>query len=217
MLDKVNREFYYARVSSKGQNLARQIKEFYDMGAADENIIVDKKSGKNFVRPGYEMLKGKGGLKPGDTLIVKELDRLGRNKEGIKRELEYWKSVGVRVKILDVPVTMQDFPENQTWIQEMVLNILIEVISSIAEQERKQINQRILEGIEAMPIIDGKRVSTRTSRPVGRPPVEYPENWDVLYSLWRDRYITTKEFYRESGIKRTTFYKKLKEYSGKTR
>ena len=131
-----SRKIYYARVSSKDQNLARQIELFKSLGATDEQIITDKKSGKDFDREGYKSLKSAMGLRKGDTLVVKELDRLGRDKQAIKEELEYWRSKGVRVQVCDIPTTMQDFPEQQAWVQDMINNIIIEVYSTIAEQER---------------------------------------------------------------------------------
>ena len=130
-----NKTLYYARVSSKDQNLARQIEAFKIMGAKDGQIITDKQSGKNFDREGYNALKGILGLRKGDTLVVKELDRLGRNKDAIKQELEYWKEKGVRIKVCDIPTTLQDFPKGSEWIQDMVTNILIEVMATIAEQQ----------------------------------------------------------------------------------
>ena len=150
---------YYGRVSSRDQNLARQIEAFKNMGASDEQIITDKKSGKDFDRENYQALKSVMGLRRGDTLIVKELDRLGRDKEAIKKELEYWNQKGVRVKIIDLPTSMIDIATGQEWVMDMVNNILIEVLGAIAEQERLKIRSRQDEGIEAMPVIDGKRTS----------------------------------------------------------
>ena len=98
--------------------------------SADErDIITDKESGKDFNRPGYQYLR-EVLLRPGDTLIVKSLDRLGRNKQQVKQELEYYKAMGVRVKIIDLPSTMADFPKGQEWICEMVNNIMIEVLAT---------------------------------------------------------------------------------------
>ena len=88
-------------------------------------------------------------LRSGDTLVIKELDRLSRNKSDIKNELEYFKSIGVRVKILDIPTTLTDFPDEQIWVMDMINAILIEVLGSIAENERNKIRSRQREGIEA--------------------------------------------------------------------
>lgn len=88
-------------------------------------------------------------LRPGDTLVIKSLDRLSRNKCDIKKELEYFKENAIRLKVIDLPTTMSDFPEGQEWVMEMVNNILIEVLGSIAEQERASIRKRQAEGITA--------------------------------------------------------------------
>ena len=143
-----NRTYYYARVSSKDQNLDRQITAFKALGATERDIITDKESGKDLDRAGYQALKN-AILRSGDTLIVKSLDRLSRNKTDIHNELRYFKENGIRVKVIDLPTTMMDLPEGQEWVFEMVNNILIEVLGTIAEQERATIKSRQAEGIKA--------------------------------------------------------------------
>ena len=136
----------YARVSTREQNLDRQIAALRQYVTDERDIITDKESGKDFDRTGYQYLRERL-IRPGDTLIVKSLDRLGRNKEQVMEELRHFRADGVRVKILDLPTTMIDLPDGQDWIVEMVNNILIEVLASIAEQERLTIRQRQAEGI----------------------------------------------------------------------
>ena len=131
----------YARVSTREQNLDRQIAALRQYVTDERDIITDKESGKDFDRTGYQYLRERL-IRPGDTLIVKSLDRLGRNKEQVMEELRHFRADGVRVKILDLPTTMIDLPDGQDWIVEMVNNILIEVLASIAEQERLTIRQR---------------------------------------------------------------------------
>ena len=113
--------FYYARVSTREQHLDRQIKAFKDMGADDRDIILDKQSGKNLDRTGYTSLRNTL-LRSGDTLVVHSLDRLSRNKADIKNEIEYFKNNNIRLKVLDLPTTMVDFPEGQQWVQDMINN-----------------------------------------------------------------------------------------------
>ena len=125
--------YFYARVSTKGQNTDRQLEAAKAYRNVDE-IFIDKQSGKNFDRPEYERLKAT--VVKGDEVVIKELDRLGRNKDGVKEELEWFKEHGVLVRILDIPTTLMVFPEGQSWVLEMVNNVLIEVMGSIAEQER---------------------------------------------------------------------------------
>lgn len=108
----MNKTWCYARVSSTEQNLSRQIEALKQCGIEERDIIVDKASGKNLDRPGYRGLRDTI-LREGDTLIIKSLDRLSRSKADIKEELEYFKSQGIRLKIIDLPTTMVDFPEGQ--------------------------------------------------------------------------------------------------------
>lgn len=136
-----SRTYYYARVSSKEQNLDRQLAAFASMGASERDIVTDKQSGKDLDRSGYTALKT-ALLRRGDTLVVKSLDRLSRNKADIKNEVQYFKDNGIRLKILDLPTTMVDYPAGQEWVLEMVNNVLIEVLFSIAMQERETIRQR---------------------------------------------------------------------------
>ena len=137
----------YMRVSTKAQNLNRQEDALLEFGVEKDNIFADKESGKNFDREKYQEMKSI--LKRNDVLVIKELDRLGRNKEMVKEELEYFKSNGIRVKILNIPTTLIDFPEGQEWIMDMINNILLEVMSSIDEEERRKIKTRQAEGIAA--------------------------------------------------------------------
>ena len=141
-------EYGYARVSSTEQNLDRQVLALQEY-VKPENIVMDRQSGKNLDRPGYNALKGIFGLRPGDVLYIVSLDRLSRNKEDIKNEIAWFKAHKVRLMILDLPSSMVQVPENQEWIIDMIQNILIEVLASMAEQERLMIRKRQREGIEA--------------------------------------------------------------------
>ena len=145
----------------------------------------------------------------GDEVIVKEFDRFGRNKEEMKRELEWFKQRGVIVRILDVPTTLIDF-KDQTWVLEMVNNILIEVLGTIAEQERKKNKQRQREGLDAMPVVDGKRVSLKTGNSIGRPQREIDEFPKFLEKQKRGL-ITVAAACKELGIARTQWYRLMKE------
>lgn len=162
-------KYFYARVSSREQNLDRQLDKAQELGIPAENIFCDKVSGKDFRREEYGRLKGI--IKPGDEVYIKELDRLGRNKDGIKREIEWFREHKVPLRILDVPTTLIDFT-GQEWLLDMINNILIEVMGSIAQNEREKIKQRQREGIDSMPIVNGHRVSAKTGRSCGRPKIQ---------------------------------------------
>jgi DNA invertase Pin-like site-specific DNA recombinase len=137
-------------------------------------------------------------LRRGDTLVIKSLDRLSRNKRDIKNELQFFKENGIHLKVIDLPTTMMDLPEGQEWVFEMVNNILIEVLGTIAEQERETIRKRQAEGIEA---------AKQNGKKLGRPALEFPANWDEVYSSWRAGKITAKAAMERTGTKRTSFYK----------
>ncbi len=192
-----NKVFYYARVSSKEQNLDRQIEAFKKLGADEREIICDKESGKDLERKGYQALKN-AMLRSGDILVVKSLDRLSRNKSDIKNELQYFKDNNIRLKVIDLPTTMMDLPEGQEWVFEMVNNILIEVLGTIAEQERQTIRQRQREGIDA---------AKAAGKYLGRPRVTLPDNWDEIVSEWRDKKITARKAMELAGVSKTSFYK----------
>ena len=192
-----NRTYGYARVSTREQNTDRQIEALMKFGVPEQQIIIDRASGKDTEREGYQYLKRQI-LRSGDTLIIKELDRLSRSKADIKRELESFKEMGVRVKILDIPTTLTDFPENQAWVQEMVTAILIEVLGSIAENERLKIRARQREGIEA-----AKKKNVR----FGRPPKTLPENWREVMAAVKRGKMRPIDAMRVLGVSRSTFYR----------
>ena len=196
-----SRTFYYARVSSDSQKLDTQLDLFKKLGASDRDIVTDKASGKDMNRPGYQALKTTM-LRNGDTLIVARLDRLGRSKEDIKDELKFFKDNGIRVKILDIPTTMHDFPTGSEWVADMVNNILIEVLGVIATRERLNLRDRQRSGIES---------AHRRNVKFGRPIIKKPDNWDLIYQKWRRREIPTNEAIMELCLKKTTFYKLAEE------
>ena len=199
----MHKTFYYARVSTREQNLDRQLEAFRKLGADDREIITDKESGKNLDRPGYQTLKTTL-LRPGDMLIVKSLDRLSRSKSDIHNELQWFKDNGIRLKVIDLPTTMMELPVGQEWVFEMVNNILIEVLGTIAEQERITIRQRQREGIDA---------AKAKGKHLGRPPVKIPDNWDEVIAQWQSGTITAREAMRRTGIKRSCFYQLRKTKS----
>lgn len=196
----MNKTYYYARVSTTEQNLDRQIELFRSLGADDRDIITDKQSGKSLDRTGYNALKN-AILRAGDTLVIKSLDRLSRSKTDIKNELKYFKDNNIRLKVTDLPTTMIDLPSEQSWVIDMVNNILIEVLSSIAEQEYNTIHQRQSEGIAA---------AKAKGKHLGRPKLIKPDNWDSVISEYKESRITAKEAMTRLNLKRSSFYKLLK-------
>ena len=193
-------KYFSARVSSKDQNLARQLAEAQQYGIPKENVFCDKITGRKKDRPEYDRLKSL--VQKGDEVYFKELDRIGRAKHLIKEELEWFKEKGVIVRILDVPTTLMDIPEGQEWVFEMVHNILIEVLGSLAEQEWNKTKQRREEGIAAMPTDEnGRKISSKTGRGFGRPEIE------VTIEKRPDE--TVDEACARLGISRRTYFRKV--------
>lgn len=194
------RIYGYSRVSTKDQNLDRQLVELKKF-VEDRFIFQDKLSGKDFDRPQYQLMRKV--AQKGDTIYVKSLDRLGRNKSQVKEELEYYKNEGVRVKVLDIPTTMMDIPEGQEWLMDMINNLLIEVLATMAEQERVNIKQRQAEGIA---IAKEKGVYK------GRKKIEVDDTFKKSYNQWKAGEITAVKAMELTGLKRNTFYRRVSEY-----
>lgn len=199
------RIYAYARVSSKDQNLDRQIVEL-KKHVDDRYIFTDKQSGKDMERPQYQLLRKV--AQRDDVIYIKSLDRLGRNKQQIKDELEYYKSEGVRIKILDIPTTMMEIQVGQEWLIDMINNLLLEVLSTMAEQERINIRTRQAEGI-AEAQANGKHL--------GRPKAEYPKEWQEVYEKWKAKEITAIKAMEQLGLKKNTYYKLVKQYEQQQR
>ena len=196
-----DRVFGYARVSSREQNLDRQIEQLKAY-VPEENIMVDKMSGENLNRPSYQALKSSLGLRSGDTLVIVSLDRLSRNKNDIKNELKWFQKNKIRIKILDLPTTMIQVPNGQIWILDMINNILVEVLASMAEQERLTIKKRQREGIE---------VAKKNGKHMGRPALKKPDKWDEYYEMWQVGEITATQMMKDLDIKKSSFYKLLRK------
>ena len=192
--------YHYCRVSTRDQHLDRQVAALSEYKEADK-VYSDKVSGKNFERTGYQAMKS--AVKAGDEVIVKELDRLGRNKDEVKKELEWFKSHGVTVRILDIPTTLIDF-KGQDWVQDMINNILIEVLGAVAEQERKKIHDRMMEGLAA-------KKARGEWDDYGRPEKKIDEK---LFSELREKNkkgtVTVVECCRQLGISRSLWYGRLR-------
>ena len=199
--------YFYTRVSTKDQNLARQLEEVKSYKNVDE-VFCDKQTGKNFDRPEYQRLKSI--VQKGDEVIVKEMDRLGRNKKATKDEIEWFKEHGIILRILELPTTLIDF-NGQEWIAEMINNMLIEVLTTIAEQEVKKIDRRRAEGIAAMPIINGKKVSLKTGRNYGRPQAEINDDFEKFLEKQKRGEISVKDCCEALKISRSTWYNRVSE------
>ena len=198
-----NKRFAYVRVSTKDQHIDRQMDSLKKYITSDRDIFIDKQSGKDFNRPMYQALKA--ALRSGDELYIHSLDRLGRNKQGIKEELEYYRKEGIIIRCLDIPTTLiefDNFGDFQRAIWEMVNNILIEVIGTIAEQERKTIKKRQAEGIQS---------AKSKGKHLGRPKAQITDLFIKAYDDWKAGNITAVEAMKRSQTTRCTFYKLAKQ------
>lgn len=190
-----SKTFGYCRVSSTDQKEDRQLEAMLELGINERDIFVDKCSGKNFDRPQYQALKIQ--LREGDVLVIKSIDRLGRNYKQICEEWrEITREIKANIKVLDMPVL--DTTRTEGLIGEVISDIVLQLLSYVAEQERAFIKQRQAEGI---------KLAKEKGKRLGKPPIEYPENWDNIYKVWESGAITAREAMKQLNLKPTSFYK----------
>lgn len=194
-----NKVFGYARVSSKEQNEERQIKALLENGIDKQFIFVDKESGKDFQRTQYQVLKM--ALRENDLLIIKSIDRLGRNYQMIINE---WRDITINIKadikVLDMP--MLDTTKHKDLLGTFISDLILQVLSYVAEQERRFIKQRQKEGIA---IAKNKGVK------FGRPKIKKADNFDEVVNRWKGKEITAREAMAELNLKPNVFYKMIKD------
>ena len=206
----------YARVSSTDQNLSRQFDALKEYISDDRFIITDKASGKDFNRKGYNSLVGTENTAPilhkGDLLIILSLDRLGRNYKEIREQWQLiTQTIGADIKVLDMPL-LDTSKSSNSLDGRFIADLVMQILSYVAEKERENTHKRQEQGINAMQIIDGKRVSSKTGKPIGRPEAEYPGNWEEVYKQWTDKQITATKAMEILELKRNTFYKLANKY-----
>lgn len=197
----MKQDFFYARVSTKDQNEARQIEKAKELNIKETNIYVDKASGKDFNRKEYLQLKRT--LRENDVLYISSIDRLGRNYEEIRKEWqELTHEIGIDIVVIDMPLldtTKQANDLNGKFISDLVLQIL----SYVAQKERENIKKRQREGIE---------IALKEKRPYGRPKQEIDKSFIDVYLKWKNGEITAKKAMDLLSMKPNTFYRRAKEY-----
>ena len=193
------RLFGYARVSTTDQHLDRQIEALRNYGVAERDIITDKFSGKDFNRKGYLTLK-EHILREGDILVIKELDRLGRNYEQVKDEWQELQRMGIDIVIIDMPIL--NTAEKSDLEKSLIANIVFELLAYTAEKERQKIKVRQAEGIK-LALAKGVRF--------GRKKTEIPENFYAECNRWLEGEQTAIATMHKLGMKKTTFYKIVNE------
>lgn len=206
----------YARVSTLDQNLARQLEQLRQYIPDERYIIKDKASGKNFDRRGYNSLIGTADVAPrlneGDLLIVCSLDRLGRNYSEIREQWELiTHRIGANIKVLDMPL-LDTSKSRDNLDGRFIADLVLQILSYTAEKERENTRKRQRQGIDAMKVVDGKRVSSKTGRPTGRPAAQFPEAWTEYYTPWKAGQITAVAAMQKLNLTRSTFYKLVHQY-----
>ena len=194
----------YARVSSKDQNLDRQLDQLKAIGVEPRNILCDKASGKNFNRPSWDSLIDQ--LEKGDLLVVVSLDRMGRNYTEIKEQWQHiTHDIGADIKVLDMPM-LDTTKTNDSLDRRFIAGLVLQILSYTAEKERKNIHARQEQGIKA---------AQERNVKFGRPAAQFPDGWEQAYKAWKDGQITATAAMDSLGMKRTTFYKLAKQYEQK--
>lgn len=201
----------YHRTSTTEQHLDRGIKEITEFCQHNkyrlEKIYTDQQTGKNFDRPRYIVLRDDI-LRSGDTLIITEVDRLGRNKKDTVEELRLLAHRNIRVMILEIPTTLQDISKMDNAMAQMILetvnHMLIELYAAMAQAEVEKKEKRQKEGIEA------KKLRGDWDN-YGRPKVEKPSNWNEVIEKLNAKEITAVQAMKMLGLKKSSFYKLLKE------
>ena len=194
----------YVRVSSRDQNEDRQLIAMKEMQVSEENIFIDKQSGKDFNRPQYKKLLRR--LKPDDLIYIKSIDRLGRNYTDMQ---EQWKLITkdkkANIYVIDMPLL--DTRREKSLLGTFISDLVLALLSYVAENERENIRQRQAEGIAA---------AKARGVHFGRRPNPLPDNFYDVYQRWRMKKISVKEAARECGMAKTTFYDRAKAFGKAT-
>lgn len=200
-MNEKNRIFGYIRVSSTSQNIDRQLEEMLKQGIKKRNIYIDYQSGKDFQRENYQILKHK--LKKNDLLIVKSIDRLGRNYEMIISE---WSDITKRIQadifVIDFPL-LDTRVDNDNLVGRFISDIVLQVLSFVAQNERENIRARQAEGI---------RIAKEKGVHLGRPRYKLPENFEEICAKYHNKELTNNEAATILNMNRVTFLKYSKLY-----
>lgn len=197
----MRRKYGYVRVSSAEQNEDRQVIQLEQAGLKQQDIFMDKQSGKDFCRPNYEKMLLK--LKKDDLLYVTSIDRLGRNYTEI---LNQWriltKEMGVDICVLDMPLL--DTTKGKDLMGTFIADLVLQILSFVAENERENIRKRQQEGIAA---------AHKRGVRFGRPEVKLPPNFETIVMAWKRKKISTGCAVKMCDISRSTFYRKVRKMS----
>ena len=196
------KKFGYARVSSREQNLDRQVHILRDEEGIDErDIYVEKESGRQFERPVYRSLVDNI-LREGDLMVVTELKRFGRNYSEIYKEwFHITKEIGADIRVTSMPIL--DTTQSKELVGQLITDVVLAVFAYVADEDWTERHELQRQGIE---------VAKAGGKHLGRPRVEYPENWEDCYERWKGGVISAKEAMTLTGLKKDSFYRLVKKY-----
>ena len=200
---KNSRNYSYLRVSTREQTIDRQMVALraLNVDIDERDIYIDQFSGTTFDRPYYQALKRS--IRPGDTLYIHSLDRLGRNKQGIKDEWEWFISQEIDIVVIDTPLISTTNYRHMGSMGKFISDLILEILSWLAEEEVEMMHKRQRAGIESAMARGVK---------FGRPRVEIDESFVKSYERWKASRISAVQAMEECGMAKTTFYRKVKEY-----
>ena len=195
-----NNIYGYIQVSSTDQNEDRQRIAMQEKNVPNQNIFTDKQSGKDFDRPQYKKLKKK--LKAGDLLYILSIDRLGRNYENIQKQWRILtKEIGVDICVIDMPLL--DTRNGKDLMGTFIADLVLQILSFVAQSERENIKKRQLQGIAAAKARGVK---------FGRPKKDLPEGFSEILCAWEKKQLASSEILRQYNISESTFYRRLREH-----
>ena len=195
-----NNIYGYIRVSSTDQNEDRQRIAMQEKNVPNQNIFTDKQSGKDFDRPQYKKLKKK--LKAGDLLYILSIDRLGRNYENIQKQWRILtKEIGVDICVIDMPLL--DTRNGKDLMGTFIADLVLQILSFVAQSERENIKKRQLQGIAA---------AKARGVTFGRPKKDLPEGFSEILCAWEKKQLASSEILRQYNISESTFYRRLREH-----
>lgn len=196
----MTRTYGYCRVSSADQTAARQLAAMQTVDVDERFILTDTQSGKDFNRPQYQILKN--ALRAGDLLVITSIDRLGRNyREIVKEWQDITQNIGADIRVLDMPTL--DTTKYKDLLGNFISDLILQVLAYVAEQERANIKSRQEQGISC---------ARAAGKHLGRPKAILPSEFGRLYAAWKSGTITATKAMEDLGLKRTTFYKLVRQH-----
>lgn len=196
------KKFGYVRVSSKDQNVERQIENMKKEGIQERDLFIDKMSGKNFDRPKYQALKQM--VREGDIVVFDSITRMGRNMKDTMKEYEWFVENGVQLRFIKEPMINTSDDQDDV-MKQAIQKIILTLLTAFAEKEREEIKVRQAEGIA---------VAKKNGKHLGRPKTEITDEFISVYDQWKKGEITGVEATKQAGLTKSTFYRLVKQYEG---